>query len=93
MTARKKWVRVLQALVDRSSLNRFEAERDPAIRDHVLPSTVAELQIRRQIRVDRKLVELPGYAGERTLVAAYSLDMEQRERAMVILRDVASRGT
>ena len=89
MTAEFKWRRVLAALAERPSLHRFDAERDPAIRDHCLPSTVAELQ-QRGIRIDRELIELPGFGGGVARVAAYSLDDQNREVARRILAGGAS---
>lgn len=84
MSAERKWRRVLRALVERPSLHRFDAERDPAIADHVLPSTITDLQ-RKGLRIDRELVELPGYGGCVAHVARYSLDDENRARARQLL--------
>lgn len=84
MAIERKWVRVLRALIDRPALHRLEAERDPAIRDHVLPSTVTDIQ-RKGVRVDREIIGLPGYGGSVVHVALYRLDEENRERARRLL--------
>jgi hypothetical protein len=86
VSAERKWRRVLAALVQRASLHRFDAERDPAIRDHTLPSTIADLQ-KKGLRIDRELVELPGYGGGVAHVARYSLDAENRQRAITLLNE------
>ncbi len=86
-----KWQRTLRALIERQSLHRFQAERDPDIRDHCLPSTVSELESR-GIRIDRRLVTVPGFAGERAIVAEYCLDDVNRTRAREMLAGSASRG-
>lgn len=88
MSAERKWIRVLRALVERSSLHRFDAERDPTIRDHVLPSTIADLQ-RKGLRIDRELIELPGYDGGVVHVAQYYLGDENRQRARRLLSTVS----
>lgn len=89
MSAKHKWRRVLSALVERPSLHRFDAECDPEIRDHTLPSTIADLQSK-GLRVDREIIELPGYGGGVAHVARYSLDDENRERARRVLAGGAS---
>ena len=65
-----KWERVLAALARGESFNRFEAERQLA--DHVLPSTVAELQ-RKGVPISRRDEQVLGYAGIPTLVSRYWL--------------------
>ena len=84
MSSERKWIRVLRALVERPSLHRFDAERDPEIRDHVLPSTICDLQ-QKGLCVNRELIELPGYGDGIAHVAQYSLDSENRERARRLL--------
>lgn len=86
-----KWQRVVRALLTRPRLNRFEAERDPAIRDHCLPSTVADLE-RKGLRVERRLVKVPGYMGSTATVAEYSLADSQRLIAERLLERSADRG-
>jgi len=80
--ALRKWVRVLHALADGRSFNRFEAERE--LRDHVLPSTVADLQ-RRGLNVERKTERVPGYAGVPTDCCRYWLSPLSLNRAREIL--------
>lgn len=79
-----KWERVLQALLDRPSLHRFDAERDPRVRDHTLPTTISQLQ-RRGLRIDRRLIEVPGFAGSVAHVADYSLPADQHAQARALL--------
>lgn len=79
-----KWTRTLHALLQRPRLDRFEAERDPAIRDHTLPSTVADLQ-RKGLRVDRRIVKRPGFGGGIAMVAEYTLPADQHARALQLL--------
>jgi hypothetical protein len=78
----KKWRRVLLALAQGRSLNRFEAER--SLSDHCLHSTVSEIQ-GRGIRVDRVMETVPGYCGMPTRVARYWLAPEQRTAALALL--------
>lgn len=86
----EKWRRTLRALIERPSLHRFQAERDPEIRDHCLPSTVSELE-GRGLRIDRRLVTVPGFAGEVARVAEYRLDDANRARAREMLAGSAGR--
>ncbi len=87
-----KWRRTLRALIERPTLHRFDAERDPDIRDHCLPSTVAELESR-GLCIARRLVEVAGHRGERARIAEYRLDDENRARARDLLaRDADHRG-
>ena len=74
--------RVLTALIDGQSFNRFEAERQ--LSDHVLNSTVADLQ-RLGITIARQLETVPGYRGLPTKVARYWISPEHRERAQLVL--------
>lgn len=85
-----KWWRTLRALRTRPHLHRFEAERDPLIRDHVLPSTVSDLE-RKGLRIDRRIVKLRGYAGGDAMVAEYHLAPDQFELADRLLE--AARGS
>jgi hypothetical protein len=86
-----KWQRTLRALIERPALHRFQAERDPEIRDHCLPSTISDLE-GRGLCIGRRLVAVPGFAGERAIVAEYQLDAENRARAREMLAGSASRG-
>lgn len=85
-----KWWRTLRALRTRPHLHRFQAERDPEVRDHTLPSTVADLE-RKGLRIDRRIVKLRGFAGSDALVAEYHLAPDQYELADRLLE--AARGT
>lgn len=83
-----KWTRTLRALLTRPHLDRFEAERDPQIRDHTLPSTVADLQRGhrgKRLRIERRIIKRPGFAGEHAMVAQYWLAEDQREIARQLL--------
>ena len=79
-----KRTRVLQALIDGRRLHRFMAER--ALSDHVLPSTISEIQSRYGIRVERRRITVPGYRGLPAHVAEYWLSPDERRRARAILR-------
>ena len=79
-----KWRRVLRALIERPSLHRFTAERDPEVRDHCLPTTVSELQ-KRGISIERKIIEVPGYQGGVAHIAEYWLVPADREAAVKLL--------
>ena len=79
-----KRARVLQALIDGRRLHRFMAER--ALCDHVLPSTISEIQSRYGIRVERRRITVPGYRGLPAHVAEYWLSPDERRRARAILR-------
>lgn len=60
-TARpRKWARVLQAFVDGRTLNRFEAAHD--LRDHIIPTTVSQLE-QRGVTILRRNEVLPGAFG------------------------------
>lgn len=78
----RKWRRVLAHLLRGDRLDRFTAERE--LRDHVLPSTVAELQ-GKGLRVERELVEMPGYQGQPVRCAKYWLAVESMQRARELL--------
>jgi len=77
-----KWRRVLVRLLRGDSLDRFTAERE--LKDHVLPSTVSELQ-GKGLRIERELVKLPGYQGEPVHCAKYWLSPDSFERARELL--------
>lgn len=77
----KKWARILYALVDGCSLNRFEAARE--LRDHVLPTTVSQLE-RRGVRILRKEETVAGAFGP-VRCCRYWLDPQSRARALELL--------
>jgi hypothetical protein len=81
---RTKIGRVLAALATGRTLHRFQAERELA--DHVLPTTIATLQKRFALRIDRRTIEVPGYLGHRTHVAEYQLPSDQLEQARGLIR-------
>jgi len=78
-----KWLRVLGGFVDRGSRgwNRFEAARE--LRDHVLPTTVSQLE-RRGLTILRKEETVPGAFGP-VHCCRYWLDPESRDRALKLV--------
>jgi len=80
----RKWIRVLRALANRPTLNRFQAETDAEIRDHCLNSTIPEIE-RKGVRIDRRMVKLYGFGGAPVFCCEYSLDDEQRSKARMLL--------
>jgi hypothetical protein len=80
----------LRALLERPSLNRFTAERDAAISDHVLPTSVSQLEAR-GLTISRRMVEVPGYKGCVARIAEYSLDAADRSKAQQLLQARARR--
>jgi hypothetical protein len=78
----KKWERVLAALLDGRSFNRFDAERE--LSDHCLHSTVSYLQAR-GLTVHRREERVPGYRGILTRVMRYRLAEESRSLAAKLL--------
>ncbi|WP_232196825.1 hypothetical protein [Thioalkalivibrio sp. ALJ15] len=85
-----KRARVLQALIEGRRLHRFMAER--LLSDHVLPSTVSEIQSRYGIRVERRRITVPGYRGLPAHVSEYWLSDAERRRARAILGQEVRRG-
>lgn len=81
---RPKWWRVLAALESRKSLHRFTAEQDPLIRDHCLPSTIAELG-RHGLRIEREIIAMPGFGGGTARIARYWLPPDQHQLAKYLL--------
>lgn len=77
----RKWQRVLQALVDGKTLNRFEAARE--LRDWCLNTTVSQLE-KRGLTILRKDETVPGHFG-RVHCARYWLDPQSRARARELL--------
>lgn len=78
----QKWKRVLAALAEGRSFNRFEAER--VLHDHCLHSTVSTIQTK-GIMVDRRDEVVPSFQGTQTHVCRYWLTEENRERACSLL--------
>ena len=74
--------RVLSALIEGKSFNRFESERK--LNDHCLPSTVSDLQAL-GITIDRQLETVPGFCGLPAHVCRYWIAQEHRARAKKVL--------
>lgn len=74
---------VLAELARGTRLTRFDAER--RLHDHVLPSTVAEIQQRLSIQVTRETVTVPGHGGKPTRCARYWLIDEEKIKAAELL--------
>ena len=74
--------RVLSALLLRS-YHRFEAERE--LHDHALHSTVSTIQNSYGIRVDRRMVTVPGFQNIPTRVARYWISSDQHPQAFRLL--------
>lgn len=85
-----KWKRVLSALLTRQVLDRRIAAADPAIRDSVLNSTIAELA-KRGLVIERSIVRRPGFQGESCWLAEYSLPQCEHELARKLLADTSRR--
>lgn len=77
--------RLLSAFAKGMSLNRFEAELEAGVQDHVLPSTVSDIQRRFGLIVSRTLEPVSGYNGKPIYVCRYWLSREERERARQLL--------
>ena len=79
-----KWKRVLSALLDGRTFNRFEAERQ--LSDHALHSTVSSLQAKGVI-ILREFETVPGYQGIPTHVCRYWLEQSEPNlrRASILL--------
>lgn len=80
---RTKLESVLAAFADGARITRFDAERQ--LHDHVLPSTVAEIQ-RLGIRADRQPVTVPGHRGKPTRCALYWMTSAERAKARRFLK-------
>jgi hypothetical protein len=77
-----KWARVLAAfLVDGATYNRFEAAR--ILRDHVLPTTVSQLEDR-GLTIQRREETVPGAFGP-VRCARYWLNPASRQRALELI--------
>lgn len=70
----KKWQRVLSALLDGRTFNRFEAERQ--LNDHCLHTTVSTLQDM-GVTIPREYETVPGYQGIPTRVCRYWLEQSE----------------
>ncbi len=80
-TTPRKWQRVLRALVDGATLNRFEAARE--LRDWCLNTTISQLE-GRGVRILRRDETVPGTFGP-VHCCRYHLAPESRERAAELL--------
>jgi hypothetical protein len=78
-----KWERVLAALLDGRSFNRFEAE--VTLSDHCLHSTIATIQAK-GVPVSRRSEWVPGYAGSPTKCCRYWLDRKHYPAGHVLLQ-------
>lgn len=72
----RKQTRILTALLRGERLHRRIAERQYG--DHALPSTVATLGSL-GVRIERRIEEMPGYAGESAYMAVYWIDATNAE--------------
>lgn len=72
---------ILRLFAAGASLNRFEAERHG---DHVLPSTVSEIQSRYRLEIERKTEIVRGRNGTPTTCARYWLAPHHRAKAAEI---------
>jgi hypothetical protein len=77
----RKWRRVLRALVDGRTLNRFDAYRE--LRDSCLNTTISQLE-RRGVRISRRDETVPGAFGP-VRCCRYRLSPESRIRALELL--------
>lgn len=80
-TQPRKWRRILQALVDGRTLNRFDAYRE--LRDSCLNTTVSQIE-RRGVRILRKEETVPGHFGP-VHVRRYWIDPASMEHARELL--------
>ena len=80
----KKWQRVLSALLDGRTFNRFEAEHQ--LSDHCLHSSVSKLQ-NMGVTILREFESVPGYQGIPTRVCRYWLEQSEPNvrRASILL--------
>lgn len=80
----KKWQRVLSALLDGRTFNRFESERQ--LNDHCLHTTVSTLQDM-GVTILRQFETVPGYQGIPTRVCRYWLEQSEpnMRRASILL--------
>lgn len=77
-----KWRRVLQALLEGRSFNRFEATRD--LRDWCLHSTISTL-VSKGVKIDRHDEVVPGYQNIPTHVTRYWLSPESHQKASELI--------
>lgn len=77
----RKWRRVLRALFDGRSLNRFEAARE--LRDWCLNTTISQLE-QRGLTIRRKAETVPGAFGP-VHCCRYWLDQAAHQRARELL--------
>lgn len=79
----QKWKRVLAAMAEGRSFNRFEAEC--VLNDHCLHSTVSTIQAK-GVQIERRDEVVPGYQRIPTHVRRYWLAPENTENALNLLR-------
>jgi hypothetical protein len=79
----RKWCRILRALLDGRTLNRFEAARE--LRDWCLNTTISQLE-RRGLTIQRKDEMVPGAYGA-IRCCRYWLARESTARAHELLGD------
>lgn len=79
----RKWTRMVQAFLDVGplGLNRFQSARE--YRDHVLPTTVSQIEAR-GVKILRRDETLQGYYGPVT-VCRYWIDPASVERARQLI--------
>lgn len=75
---------VLKALLERGSLNRFDAEKSP-INDHVLNSTISELCRDFDLEIPRVWETVPGHLGKPTEVCRYQLSEADKVKVKALL--------
>lgn len=80
----KKWQRVLSALLDGRTFNRFESERQ--LNDHCLHTTVSTIQAM-GVTILRKFETVPGYQKIPTRVCRYWIEQSEPNirRASILL--------
>ena len=76
----RKWQRVLKHLAEGHELTRFDAEQ---LGDHALNTTISVLS-KKGLVITRRPLTLRGRFGDIHCLA-YSLELEQRQRALEIL--------
>ena len=81
-TLPSKWQRVLTAILNGNSFNRFEAERQ--LNDHCLHSTVSYIE-RLGVVIERKFETVRGWQGIPTHVCRYWLDKSEENIKLVNL--------
>ncbi|MCP4995266.1 MAG: hypothetical protein GY934_16035 [Gammaproteobacteria bacterium] len=73
----------MSCLVTGKHLHRFQAER--ICHDHVLPTTVSDLQSVYGLVINRKLIRVPGHKGRMATVSNYWLEESELLKAEKLL--------